>query len=418
MNLSSLTRLSPSSVLLGLLLGMVFLWGCSTTDDSRPKHYEIRDAIMRGDFEEAMSLADSRKGSALDQEELQELHLVATVGYYLEEGRRATLADQDDEALIWFQRAEEISPDSERVLEWLSKTRAKLARTWVSKGLEALSSQEYSQAQQCYQQALEYEVANPLALAGLEQVEIQINYRIGLGESYYTEGIRALVDYRLSIARRGFEATTKYLPRMDRAVTRSSEVKTLLSEQRVEISKSFEEKGFYAGALSEVRIALALNPENEEAKNEIDRLKIENQAAQLLREAQMKIYRREFDAAIKLLDEGEALTLAQKEAFIKTRNTIDDAKLEAKYRLALDLEYDGQFEDSIKAYSDLLTIVDHYKDALARQATLEGYVEMAASYYEQAQNADDPAIKLEHLRSIEGFWPDYKNIRKLIDRLQ
>ncbi len=43
---------------------------------------------------------------------------------------------------------------------------------------------------------------------------------------------------------------------------------------------------------------------------------------------------------------------------------------------------------------------------------------MAEAYYKKAMDAEDDALKLEHLRSIEGFWPGYRNIERLIDRLE
>ena len=58
------------------------------------------------------------------------------------------------------------------------------------------------------------------------------------------------------------------------------------------------------------------------------------------------------------------------------------------------------------------------KDASARKGTLEGYIEMADSYWEKAEAADTPELELQHLRSIEGFWPDSPDLAERIAALQ
>jgi len=401
--------------LFGLCL---LLAACSSTGTSEAERESVRTAIREGEFVDGVRQAEELKSKDPDDAELVDLHRYATVALYLDQGRKETFADRDDEALEWFERAEEIAPDSPVVLEWLGKTRLKLARRELAAGQEAFSREDFDRASGHFQRAIHHVPGYPLAVAGLGQVTIQINYRNGLGEEYYTAGVRALADYRLRSAKRGFSATTKYLPEMDRARRRASEVDRLLAEQRIEIARGFEEEGLYAGALNEFRFALALDDESAEARAGIERLEVEKRAAEILRDAQMKVYRREYEEALALLAEGEELTQAQAEAFAEARESIDGMKLERIYQRALDREYDGDFEGAIEVYAELLAEVDHYKDALARQSTLEGYVEMAALYYERAMAEEDPAAQLEHLRSIEGFWPDYRDIGEIIDRLE
>ena len=420
MNLQSLlapTRPFTALLVCGSLLGGGLLSGCSATGKNSDR-LEVHEAIRHGDFEAGVRLAQELAEKQPDDAELQELHRIATVGFYLDQGRAATFREEDEDALIWFNEALLIAPDSEEVQHWIGKTNEKLATHWLARGQEHFSSEDYTEASESYRKALDYMPGHPLALAGLGAVTIQINYRNGLGDEYYTEGVRALSDYRLRSAKRGFSATTKYLPRMNRAKRRATEVDHLLAEQRVEIALGFEESGLFAGALNEFRFALALDGDNDAAKAGIKRMEIESEAAQYLRDARMEVYRHQFKEALELLAKGEALTLVQKDDFLAARESIDDLKHEGIYQRALNHEYDGDFEGAVTVYDELLEEIDHYKDALARKSTLEGYVEMAALYYEKAQAAEDDAEKLEHLRSIEGFWPDYKDIGALIDRLE
>jgi tetratricopeptide (TPR) repeat protein len=399
------------------------LTACASTRAGEAEREQVREAIRNERYQEGVSLAATLHERAPEDAQLGELHRVATLAYLLDRGRRSTLGGEDDEALAWFAQAAELAPESERVREWQVKTHYKLADKWIAIGNEAFASENFAGASEAYTNVLEYVPNHPSALSGLGQVTILINYRTGLGEDYYKEGIRALSDYRLRRARRGFTATTKYLPDLDRAVRRATEVDRLLAQQRVEVAKGFELDGLYAAALNEFRFAHALDGENPEATEGLTRLELEAEAAEFLRDARMKIYRRQFGEALELLEQGEQRSISQQAEFEATRESILGEQLEALYQRGLDLEHDGLYAEAIGAYADLLRRVEYFKDARARKSTLEGYIEMAASYYEKAMAAQDPAVRLEHLRSIEGFWPDYKSpddkvIGELIDDVE
>jgi tetratricopeptide (TPR) repeat protein len=413
----------PASLLCAALVLSALGPGCQSASDGHEGRESVRAAIQAENYQEAVTLAAKVRGATPDDPALVELHRSATIAFYLDRARRATLAGEDDEALAHIASAREAAPESDLVYVWEVKTKYKLADKWLAIGNEAFAVQNLDGASEAYIKVLNYVPRHPSALSGLGQVTILLNYRNGLGEGYYKEGIRALADYRLRSARRGFSATTKYLPELGRAKRRATEVDQLLAGQRVEVALGFEAEGLYAGALNEFRFASLLDGENQEAVEGIARLEREAEAAELLRDAQMLIYRRRFEEALVLLDEGEGLTEAQTEAFQDARESITGQRLEVLYQDARVLEQDGDYAAAIDAYKALLATADYYKDARARQSTLEGYTEMAAGYYEEAVAAEDDEVRLQHLRSIEGFWPDYKTpegtpVGVLIDELE
>jgi len=413
------SRLRPFRPLPALLLaGALLAPGCASTAEGDTALARIEDAAQHGRFEEAVRLADQLRAERPEDERAAEAHRLATVGLYLDRGREATFADEDLEALAWFRDALEIAPENLLIGEWIRKTRNKIATGWMRAAQEHYASEEFEEALEAYHRALEYNPDDQGALEGLGQLTILVNYRNGLGVQYYNDGVRALSGYWLQQAKRGFTATRKYLPENDRAERRITEVDTLLAGQRVVVADGLEAGGFYAGALNEYRLALVLDPGSEEAKAGIERLTDEAAAAQFLREARMKIHRGEFDRAIELLDEGEELTEVQKELFRATREEISDARLQRLYDAALNHEHDQRYEEAIQGYAHLLGEVDFFKDARARMETLESYVAEAAGYYEEASNETDPAQKLLSLRAIEGFWPEYRDIRLQIKTLE
>jgi len=420
MSPSSPSLRAPSTLILtGLLLvGSTWLSGCASDGPARRDKDEVRTSIRTGHFEDGIRHAQALLDEDPNNAELAELHRVATIGLYLQRGRESTFANKDLTALHWFGLAEEIAPASEMVAQWIGKTKSKLADHWLHVGAEAFATEDYPAASEAYRNVLEHIPGHPQALSGLGQVMLVMNYQRGLGLDYYNSGVRALSEYYLERARRGFNVTQKYLPKMKRAVTRKNDVDILLAEQRVTVATGLEGEKLFAAALSEYRFASVLDEGNQEALAGIERVSIEERAAQILRDAEMKLYRDQFDEAEELLARGEAMTSVQHEEFEASRGRIAVARFERLYEVALTLEHDRSFDQAIVAYGDLLDQVEYFRDARARKATLEGYVEMAAKYYDQAMAAKGPEKKLEYLQSISGFWPDYKNIEKLIEKLE
>jgi tetratricopeptide (TPR) repeat protein len=353
-----------------------------------------------------------------EDQEVVDLYNVAYLGYYLGEGRRATFEDRDEEALEWFEKAANVSGDSHYVEAWRTKTEQKLTDSWLSLGNVQYTAQNYNAAAAAYKEALKYTPGLPLAITGLEQVTRVMNYRAGLGDGYYKQGVHSLSEYQLREARREFRATTKYLPENSRARDRTRTADELLAEQRVEVARALESDGLYTAAHREFLSVLKLDGNNADAKLGRDRLAKESEALALLRKARLNIYRRRFDEALVQLDKGSALTNAQAEVFEAARTTIRNELLEESYHGALGLERDGKYPEAIKAFGELFDGPGFYKDARARMNTLSGYIEMAEGYYERAMSAEEDEAKLEHLRSIEAFWPDYRNVGTLIEGLE
>ena len=113
-----------------------------------------------------------------------------------------------------------------------------------------------------------------------------------------------------------------------------------------------------------------------------------------------------------------ALTALQTEAFTTATAGIDDARVEQRYQIALDLEHDFSFPEAVEAFKELLTTRDFYKDARARIDSLEGYVATAARLYDEAAAATDGTKRLDLLQEIDVFWPEYKDIAEQIRALK
>jgi tetratricopeptide (TPR) repeat protein len=248
------------------------------------------------------------------------------------------------------------------------------------------------------------------ALNGLATAVFHINFRQGLSERYFKEGLQALSRYWLEQARSRFSYATKYEPDDTRTELRQDQVETLLAAQRVTIAAQLESGGHYDAARNELRLALALDPNNADAKAGKERVDKEAKAAARRREAAIAILRGKFDDAEKMLTEGAALTTAQVEEYVIARADLQNARFDKVYQDGLALERDMLFPEAVAKYAELLKLTDYFKDVLTRKETLEGYIRLADELYTKAQAATTPEEKHALLKQIELFWPEYKDV--------
>ena len=394
---------TPASVLVGLLLSACAATATDPVD-------EVKGDVYHGRYEKAVREAADLREHHQGDERYEALHRETTVAYLLDQGRQETFRDRDLEALGFFRQARDLDPASREASDWIDKTLRKLSRTWLERGLELHASGKLQDAVEAYEKSLEYVPGDSSALNGLGDAIIQINYREGMGKQYFEEGMHALSAYWLDQAKSRFTYSDKYEPGEDKVAQRKTQVDGLLAQQRVTVARGFEQDGLYGAARNEYRLAVALDPSNSEAKSGLDRCTDEAKASKLLEQARMEMVRTRLDRASSLVEEGDNLTYHQKELFEGARAQIEQARLERKYQEALTFERDYRYEQAIGAYAELLKDVEYYKDAITRKQTLEEYVRLADDLYKKAGSATTEQEKLEDLRKIRVFWPEYKDV--------
>ncbi len=399
-----LTARTCAALIVALGLG----FSCATTKAAPAEH--VNDLVIHGQFAAAVREADEYRRNHPGDARAESLHRLASVAYLLDQGRRLTFNGQDVEALALFQQAREIEPESPEVASWIDKTHRKLAETWVERGLELHAKEELAAAVDAYEKALEFVPGDKSALNGLATAVFHVNFRQGLSERYFKEGLQALSRYWLEQARSRFSYATKYEPDDARTEQRRDQVETLLAAQRVTIAAQLEAGGNYDAARNELRLAVALDPRNADAKAGRERCVKEAQAAAHRREAALAILRGRFDDADRLLTEGAALTVTQVEGFAMARAELQNARYEKVYQDGLALERDMLFPEAVAKYGELLKLTDYYKDVLTRKETLEGYIRLADELYTKAQAATSPDEKRALLQQIDLFWPEYKDV--------
>jgi tetratricopeptide (TPR) repeat protein len=407
--------MQPSNLLLRAWALALLLSACASTHLSGDA--AVRDLVNHGRYDEAVREADRLRREHPGDAEFEALHREATVAWMLAQGREETLKDNDLEALGLFHQALQIDPDSVETAMWIDKTVRKMSQIWLERGLELHASGKLEEAIEAYSKALEYVPGDLSALNGLGEAVIQVNYREGMGKEYFDEGLAALSDYWLERAKSRFSYSEKYKPGEEKTGQRSSQVDALIAQQRVTVALGIEASGRFAAARNEFRLALALDPESQEAKDGFERCDKESKAFALLAQAKMEIVRGRMEHALALIEEGEGLTTAQKELFQGARDQIEQRGYEEIYQLGLARERELEYDAAVATYSDLLSKAEYYKDTLARKDMLVEYIRLAAELYAQAQAATDEQTKIEALNKISVFWPEYKDVAEQLQRL-
>ncbi|MDP6519366.1 MAG: hypothetical protein QF599_10815 [Planctomycetota bacterium] len=379
---------------------------------------ELDLMIARGQFDEAVRLAASAVEADPADLTAQADHRRATVAWHLEQGRRATFAGADEEALASFARAQEIEPGSELVANWIDKTRRKVRQSLLGQAAEALANENLEAALMAYGGILAEEPDNGDAQAGLERVLSEMEQRGDLADDYYRDGINALADLWLEQARARFAYSNKYRAGDERTEMRTGEVDQLLAGQRLALGADLEQRGLYHAASFEYGLAAELDGSLGAARAGISRMAVETVVARRLETARMNILRGEFEKAQGTLEELSGETALQGEAIAGLLDEVDARRMESRYQTALSLERDKRFVAARDAYAALLADASYYSDARARHAALVDYIERAARLYSEAQETSNSAERAALLGQIAFFWPGYRDVRSQLAALR
>jgi len=369
-------------------------------------------------YSRALELAQQGVEKSPSDAHAAELLKRAQVAALLENGRRLTLDDRDVDALKTFEQALKLDEGSQEIQDWIRKTQLKLGDSWLQVALELHARGELNGALDAYEQSLRYHPGYQVALNGMDQVVKEVNHRDSLSKSYFEGGVHALSDYWLERAKGLFAYSNKYKPAQEHTLERSKQVSLLLAKQRQKVAQALEKQNLFGAARSEYRMALLLAPDDPPSKAALERCTNEVKAQRKLEDCHYQIMRGNFDRAAKLIEDGLALTTAQTEKFEGARAEIELQRNDKVYQGALALERDQRFPEAIEKYQGLLAQASFFKDTLARVDTLKGYVALAGELYQKYEQATDDKVRLDLLQQIRIFWPEYRDVTKLVTELE
>lgn len=403
--------------LLPLLLVFPGLFGACAETGIRPED-TVEWNLHHMRFGKALELARAGAQAQPDDEGAHALLVRAEVAALFENGRRLTLDDRDVDALKVFAKALELDPASQEIQDWIRKTKLKLGDRWLQVALELHARGDLVGAMDAYDQSLAYHPGYEVAINGRAQAVRAVDHREYLADNYFNRGVHALSDYWLERANALFSYSNKYKPEQEHTLERSKQVSLLLAKQRQKVAQDYEKQNLYGAARTEYRMALLLAPNDPPSKAALERCTREVEAQRKLEDANYQVLRGNYERAEKLIDEGLALTTDQVESFRGLRDKIQEERHDKVYQEALALERDQRFEEAIAKYEEVLKLANYFKDTFARLDTLKGYVTLAAELYQKADASTDDKERLDYLKQIEIFWPEYRDIPTRIAELQ
>ncbi|MCZ6596320.1 MAG: hypothetical protein O7B99_01640 [Planctomycetota bacterium] len=373
--------------------------------------HEVVQLVHEARYADAVTRAEELVAENPDDPLSRELHKQASVALLLERGRRASFAWNHEEALEHFRAAKEIDPENATVESWIEKELAELTIFWLDVAHDLANRDDLIGGLEAYEKALFYMPDALEGLRGASRMLLLMNYRQGVGEEYYREGVRAVYDYRLWTAASRFDyVTKKYIPGDEKAKLRGAQVRHEIASGRLEVARSFERDRLFAAAMYEYRLVLLLDPERTEAQDSHERMKLEVEALLVLSQADMLIRKKSLEEALVLLEANRGLTVLQKDEFSLLVNQIEEANWKGMYEGARTFEEDFLYVEAVELYGRLLAEAESYEDAIFRKRTLEDFVQHAEELYRALQETEDPREQLVILREIEVFWPEHQDV--------
>ncbi|TAJ12545.1 MAG: hypothetical protein EPO68_13650 [Planctomycetota bacterium] len=394
-------------------LATTTLSGCATSGAAS----DVERSMHDGDYAQAVQVAAQWREREPDNSAALDAHKRASAAYLVDQGRTALFTKREEEALQSFEAAQEILPGDAVVADWVRKARRELAQRWLDHAVELAARDELEPAVDAYEKVLQYDPGSLVAREGASRALLQLNWRGGVGETYYKEGVRALREFWLVRAKTHFDYTKKYLGDSERTQDRQAEVLHLMAQDRVAMAEELERKGLFWAAHNEYRLALLIDPKEATALAARARLGVEIEASKLELEVERMLRKKDWDGALAAAEKARSLTKSRFAAFDALARRVEDGRLDAEYEAARDMEHDYRYEEAAKAYSALMERVGLYKDCRERREALRSTIEQAGALYEQARAAA-PAEALSLYRQVDLLWPDWRDVRQHIQRLQ
>lgn len=412
---------APTILLLGASAALVLASCASGPSASRRRLDDIVKMTRAAQYRQAAA-ASVELLEALDEgsplhAEVKQVQSEISLASGLSVARTYLLADRNEDALSILKELDAAHPDSTIVDDWRTRVEIKIADEYFDDARYALGSGSFDAAREAYAKSVEFDPSRMVVqdlLAELDRVEA---WRKEVAEGYYYKGVGNLVDGRFRESVGDFGKVKKYRENPERATRRISEVNRQLAQFRVKSAEQLVADGRFAAAAKEYVEAARLDPESEEIARNLKALRSEALAQQMLFEARSMILRGELDEGRKKLDEAKELTALQVEAFDAEIASIAERRVRTSYEGAIGFEHDFQFEKAVTAYESILEDRDYYKDVRARIDALTDKIARAKRLYGEFEAATTDADRLEILRQIEVFWPDYRDIPSRIQAL-
>jgi|GEM_PF-5834004 len=397
---------------------ILLLVACASSKPEMTPAERVDVLVRHGQFalavEEAARLRQEDPVSA----EYELLHKQASMAYLLEQARRATFADNDEYAIRRFEEVLALDPNSRIAQRWLIKTRTKLADRLTNEGMELASGNQFQDAWNRYNQAVQVLPDYPRAVEAMGELDRKMAHREDMGAAYYDQGVAALVEEEYAIAANRFGYVRKYRAEDERLTRRSGQVDVARSAEHSDLGALLETERLFYAAQAEFLAALRFSPDNEKARDGVRRCELETDVALLMARGQSALTRGEFVKARALLEEAQGLTQVQTKEVQDLLDAVEQGRLTAVYAGAVHLENDLRIEQAIQAFEELLVQAPDFRDAPARLEALKARWKQAETLYGQLEGESNSGNRLSILLKIEALCPDFRDVPERIDDME
>jgi tetratricopeptide (TPR) repeat protein len=405
------------------------LVGCGLQRDAIQ---ESRSYFDQGNYYQAFLILEESRNPDQPDDELEREYWRARLFYLLDLGQELVFENREAEAIEELQKALALDPDNEVALEWIAKSRSKLAdRARVAGDAERVQG-HLDLALGYYQEALRHVSDHTLGLAGLRLVEEAYEQKERRAKDEHMQGVRAMFDRRYNEVLHHETIALEHDPSHDDARALHARVIAVIADEQYDRARRVEEDRKYGAALMEYLMVQELVPDYPGLEQQIEHMKNEVAAEALIRKAEMVIRRAQYQAeevvrremfaeASKLLNEAFQTSISDQATISELMVIAREKEYETHYYAAKDLELQSKFEDAVEAYKVIDgEWPDGFMDVKARVTDLEEAIAQAEQAYATGQEAErqgDIEAALEAYRYALLFYPRYRDLEEKIKAL-
>lgn len=410
-----MTKLTTPLLAAALLLPTI---GCGTTNR---RLEESRSFAADGNYFLAYRVLEEVRDPDQPQSEVEKAYWAARLEYLVDQGNKAMFADREEDALVLFNQALALSPGNEVVLQRIEKCKDKMARRAVLLGERRLAEGDLEAALLAFTEAQRHVSGFALAIQGTQSVRETFSRMRAKAQKHFLEALRVYPELRWVQVEWHTSTALSNDPGREDAVNLHQRAEHRLAEYSFRRAQEAEKSRHYGAALMEYRLAAGDEPGYPEIQQHIEHMQHEVEAEKLANMALGCIVVAKFDEARKHLEEAFKLTLLEKATISDLLLQVRKREAQQRYQHARDLELQNQKAEALQAYQELVAAwPDGLLDEKARVDNLQHDIENATKEWEAAEAAEqqgDAKAALAHYRSVNDFYPDWKDVKARIDRL-
>ncbi|MEZ6037652.1 MAG: hypothetical protein R3F29_09235 [Planctomycetota bacterium] len=408
--------------LLPLAVGIALLTGCTTqnaldrsAEYARLAEYDHAYRVLDQEF-----VRQSREGEV--DPRLREAREAMRRRYLLDRAQQRLFWEREEDAARDLDELAAIDPAYPGLADLRARVSLKRAQRMVLRSDELLAEKDYAGAMDGYRESLRIVPGLDAAQKGIEAVKAELARLDARAQQQFLQAVRKVPELRFPEVAYHASVVLHNVPDRDGAEGLRELADHENAQRTFAMAKECQDSDQFGAAIVLYKRAKQLDPELSGVDEAIAAMDKELAAVVLIEKAGILMRAQKFDEARATLEQALADSMFSRPVISELM--IQNRKLEGErqYRAARDLEVMGKKQQALDAFEALAAAWPQgLEDEQARIHSLKIDIDGAKAEWEAAEAAEaagDLAAALEHYRSAERFYADWRDGKARIARLE